>query len=137
MDLEYLYKKVSQIQTKHVSGKGFRKYLPTINILLHGSRTDIRRGFPNILLKCFLLASWICADIQNFYITSRCASIWRGPVFFLNMDSSRYKELEIGIWPGWLLRGAEQMQKIKCGKPAFEVMGASAACGSIRLVKAL
>ena len=94
--------------------------------------------FPNILSKNECLVSWFGADIQNFLYNKALRFYLEGSGIFLNLNLSRYKELKIGVRPGWLVEGTRKMQKIKMQKTCFfEVMGVSAACGSIRLVKAL
>ena len=56
---------------------------------------------------------------NTFYITRRCASIWKGSGIFLNLDLSIYKELENGVPPGWLVEGERKPQQIKCKQLAF------------------
>ena len=59
--------------------------------------------------RCF--ASWIWVDIQDFLYNMVLRFYLEGSRIFLNLDLSKYKELEIGIWAGWLLNGAEKIKK--------------------------
>ena len=69
---------------KQTCGQGFRTYTRKANVWFH--------RFGSIFKK--------------IYITRRCACIWRVRFFFvLNLDLPRYKELKVGVWPGWLAEG--------------------------------
>ena len=56
---------------------------------------------------------------SNFLYNKALRFYLEGSGIFLNLDLSRYKELEIGVWLGSLLEGERKMKKIKCKQVDF------------------
>ena len=65
------------------------------------------------------MVPWIWVDIQSFLYNKVLRFNLEGSLIFVNLDLPRYKELEIGIWPGWLLEGAEKTQTNEIQKAGF------------------
>ena len=74
--------------------------------------------FPNILSKNEVFDSWIWIDFQNFLYNKALRFCLEGSGIFLNLNSSRYKELEMSqglVFKSilYILRGKESSESPK------------------------
>ena len=81
-------------------------------------KTDIRARFPNILSKNEVFVSWIWIDFQNFLYNKALRFCLEGSGIFLNLNSSRYKELEMSqglVYMSilYIIRGKESSESPK------------------------